>query len=46
MSDLPVNSASVRVTGAYAGYMTKYEPEKRELEMTAAGVRRGLNTSA
>ena len=36
MSNLSVNSASVRVTGAYAGYMTKFEPEKRKLDFSNA----------
>lgn len=36
MSDMAVNSASVRVTGAYAGYMTKYEPEQRKLDFSNA----------
>lgn len=36
MSDMTVNSASARVTGAYAGYMTKYEPEKRKLDFSNA----------
>ena len=36
MPDLPVSSASARVTGAYAGCMTKYEPEKRKLDFSNA----------
>lgn len=36
MSDLSVNSASARVSGSYAGYMTKYEPEKRKLDFSNA----------
>lgn len=36
MSDMAVNSASTRVTGAYAGCMTKYEPEKRKLDFSNA----------
>lgn len=36
MSNLSVNSASARVTGAHAGYMTKYEPEKRKLDFSNA----------
>ncbi len=36
MSDVSINSASARVTGAYAGYMTKFEPEKRKLDFSNA----------
>lgn len=34
MSDMTVNSASARVSVAYAGYMTRFEPEKRKLEVS------------
>ncbi len=36
MSNLSVNSASARVTGAYAACMTKFEPEKRKLDFSNA----------
>ena len=36
MSDMSVQSASVRFTAATAGYMTKFEPEKRELDFSNA----------
>lgn len=36
MSDLSVNSSSVRFTAAHAGYMTKCEPEKRKLDFSNA----------
>ena len=36
MSDMSVNSSSVRFTGAYASAMTKYEPEKRKLDFSNA----------
>lgn len=36
MSDVSINSASVRFTGAYAGSLTKFEPEKRELDFSSA----------
>lgn len=36
MSDVSVHSASARVTAAYAGYMTKFEPEKRKLDFSNA----------
>lgn len=36
MSDLSVNSASVRFTSTYASAMTKYEPEKRKLDFSNA----------
>ena len=36
MSDMAVNSASARVSMAYAGYMTKSEPEKREVDFSNA----------
>ncbi len=36
MSVVSINSASARFTGAYAGYMTKFEPEKRELDFSNA----------
>lgn len=36
MSDMTVNSASARVSVAYAGYMTKFEPEKRKLDFSNA----------
>lgn len=36
MSDVSVDSASARVTGAYAGCMTKFEPEKRKLDFSSA----------
>ena len=34
MSDMTVNSTSARVSMAYAGYMTKFEPEKRKPEVS------------
>lgn len=36
MSDMSVQSTSVRFTAATAGYMTKFEPEKRELDFSNA----------
>lgn len=36
MSELSFNSASARVSGSYAGYMAKYEPEKRKLDFSSA----------
>lgn len=36
MSDISVTSSSVRFTAAHAGYMTRCEPEKRELNFSNA----------
>lgn len=36
MPDMAVNSASARVSMAYAGYMTKCEPEKRKVDFSNA----------
>ena len=36
MSDLAASSASAHVTGAYAAYMSKFEPEKRKLDFSNA----------
>lgn len=36
MSDMSINSSSVRFAGAHASYMTKAEPEKRTLDFSNA----------
>lgn len=36
MSDMSINSSSVRFAGTYASYMTKFEPEKRKLDFSNA----------